>query len=377
MRGADDVNPDPTQQRFDWSAAFDPPYLSDRAQRIEATFKVAPADFRVDELPLYEASGDGPHVYVTLQRSGQTTRELATELQRLFALEEVDIGYAGMKDKQALATQCFSLHLPNTVLRDVEERIRGEMSATLLSINRHGNKLRRGHLKGNRFAIRLGVSGDVDAQLERAEGILNQLRATELPNFYGVQRFGVDQRNAMRGESILRRGHRPRGFKERLFVNACQSALFNLWLAERIARDQYAVILVGDVAQKRATGGLFDVIENERGEAQRRLDEREICYTGPIFGAKMREARSEAGAREQELLTRCGIELGAFRRAKLDGTRRSARVALDEMQLTGLADALLLELTLPKGSYATQVVRELLKPEDPRALSAVDLDEDS
>ncbi|MCA9521239.1 MAG: tRNA pseudouridine(13) synthase TruD, partial [Myxococcales bacterium] len=344
---------------------------------VNATFKAEPDDFRVDELPLYEALGEGPHVYLTLERRGQTTRELALELQRLFGLGEVDVGYAGMKDKLALATQAFSLHLPNIALDEVRRRVESEMAVALVALTRHRNKLRRGHLAGNRFTITLRCSAEPERELATAARLIEELRAAELPNFYGAQRFGVDQRNAMRGESILRRGHRPRSFKERLFVNAFQSALFNVWLAERIARGDYARILPGDVAQKRTSGGIFDVVPDERDEAQARFDSGEIGYTGPMYGAKMREATADAGARERELLARSGIEEGAFRRAKLDGTRRIARVALDDAFVATDEAGIRLVLTLPKGCYATRVVHELLKPNDPQLATGLEADEDS
>ncbi|MCD6289823.1 MAG: tRNA pseudouridine(13) synthase TruD, partial [Anaerolineae bacterium] len=183
-----------------------------------------------------------------------------------------------------------------------------------------------------------------------------------LPNYYGVQRFGVNRDNAIRGREVLLGGKGPRQrWLRRFFLSAYQSALFNLWLSERIRRGWFDRLLVGDIAKKTDTGGLFEVedLEAEIGRFQRK----EITYTGPIYGARMRWANGDPGALEREILEREGVTVEMLRRARLDGSRRPARLFLHDLRIETCPQGLLFTFTLPKGAYATTVLREFMKTE--------------
>ncbi len=335
------------------------PFITADLPGMGGEMKAEPAHFAVEEIPLYEPVGEGQHVYVCLTREGWTTRALQRRLARLFGLREVDVGYAGLKDKHARVTQTFSL-----LLRDVDEatvarRIEESLPVEVGWVQRHRNKLKRGHLLGNRF--RIVVLRPEPEALARAEAVTQALQARGLPNFYGHQRFGINGDNARQGrEVLLGRGPRERWLR-RFLLSAYQAALFNAWLTERIRRGWFERLLTGDIAKKTDTGGLFEVADAQVELA--RFQEREITYTGPIYGARMRWASGEPGQLERKILEDAGVTMEMLRRARLDGSRRPARLFLSDLCIEPLPDGLVFEFSLPKGAYATTVLREFMKAE--------------
>ncbi len=336
----------------------DLPYVTADLPGVGGEIKVEPAHFVVEEIPLYEASGQGQHVYVRLTREGQTTRALQNELAQLFNLRDVDVGCAGRKDKHARTTQTFSLNLPNVDKAQVARRIRDHLPVELDWVQRHRNKLKAGHLLGNRF--RIVVLGPEQDALPQAQSIVETLRERGLPNAYGPQRFGREGDNAERGRQILFTGTGPRKrWLRRLLLRAYQSALFNTWLVRRIERGWFERLLAGDVAKKLDTGGLFEV-EDAQAE-QPRFDRDEITYTGPIYGSRMWWATGEPGELEHEILEQAGVTEDLLDRAHLNGSRRRARLLLDDLTVESHPDGLLFTFSLPKGSYATTLLREVMK----------------
>lgn len=339
------------------------PLVTGSLAGIGGRIKGEAAHFVVEEIPLYAASGEGEHVYVRHRRADRTTRDLVLALGRAFAIDPRDIGYAGLKDKRAIATQTFSLQLHKAELAEVARRIEGDVGGEVLEIQRHGNKLRRGHLIGNRFVIT--VEATIAGAHERALAIAAEIRERGLPNFFGPQRYGEDGRNAERGRALLAKP--KRGWLAELHLSAWQSALFDRWLADRMARGDFERVLAGDVAKKLDNGALFDVVdaalENER------VLRREITHSGPMFGSKMRAASGVPGEIEAALLANEEISLSMLAKARLEGTRRAGRIFVDDIEVESVDVGLRLSFALPKGSYATNVLREFMK-------SAVALAED-
>lgn len=225
-------------------------------------------------------------------------------------------------------------------------------------MRRHRNKIKAGHLLGNRFRI-VVVGTDPDA-LQKASDIVGALRERGLPNYYGPQRFGVEGDNAERGREILLTGRGPRRrWLRRLLLRSYQSALFNTWLVARIRFDWFQRILVGDIAKKRDTGGLFEVEDAEA--EQPRFEDDDITYTGPIYGSRVWWASGKPGDLEREVLDQAEVTVDLLDRAHLDGSRRRARLVLEDLELESHADGLLVTFSLPRGSYATTVLREIMK----------------
>lgn len=324
---------------------------------VGGEIKAVPAHFVVKEIPLYEPAGEGEHVYVCLTREGWTTRALQKRLAGLFDLRVVDVGCAGLKDKLARVTQTFSLLLPGMDEVTVARRIQEALPVEVAWARRHRNKLRAGHLLGNRF--RVVVRHPEPDAMARAGGIVRALQARGVPNYYGVQRFGVNGDNALRGRKVLL-GYGPRErWLKRFLLSTYQSALFNAWLSERIRRGWFARLLSGDIAKKTDTGGLFDVVDVEVEGC--RFQEGEITYTGPIYGARMRWASGEPGELERQVLEAADVTIEMLRRGRLDGSRRTARLFPWELDVELHPDGLLFALALPKGAYATTILREFMK----------------
>ncbi len=326
----------------------------------------APEDFRVDEVPAYLPSGAGPHLYLRIEKRGRTTRDAVRTLAAALGVPERDAGWAGMKDRDAVTTQWLSF----PCARDPDPSTLSAPGLTVLEASRHANKLRPGHVRANRFS--LAVRG---GDLARARAAAEALRERGLPNFFGPQRFGAGGRNAEVGRAILRaeatpevrRAARDR-FLRRLSISAFQSLLFNRWLAARMEDGLFAAALRGDVMKKLDTGGLFDC-EDPAVDGPR-VERFEISPAGPMYGHKLRPASGEALAREARILEAAGTSLESFARGggEAEGTRRAARLRV-EVALEPLEDGYRASFELPKGSYATIVMRELLKagaelPED-------------
>lgn len=327
--------------------------------------KSSPEHFVVEEVPLYAPSGAGEHVYVALTREGWSTRDLAVRLARIADVQERDVGYAGLKDKVARATQTFSIPWRGEPA-ELARRVADELGVVVHSAVRHGNKLRRGHLVGNRFDI--VVAGTVPDALARARAIGERLLVTGFPNVYGEQRLGAHGEHARRGARDLAAPRKT--FASRFALNALQAELFNRVVARRVERGWFERVLVGDVAKKLSNGALFDVLD-EAVEAPR-ASAREIVATGPMFGGRMKSAQGEPGALEAEVLAESGIEAEAFGRAKLDGTRRAVRAFVANLEVAEHPLGLRVAFQLPKGSYATVVLREFTKG----AGELAELDED-
>ena len=333
------------------------PYISAEISGIGGAIKVRPEHFIVEEIPLYEPCGEGEHLYVRLTRTGWTTRDVQKRLADIFELKPSDIGYAGLKDKHARTTQVFSI--PG---RDLDEdaaarRIPEEAPFEVAWALRHRNKLKAGHLLGNSFRIIVSTPAP-DASVLIDE-VRSTLLARGLPNFYGEQRFGMQGDNEQKGLEALRgRGPRDR-WSRRFLLSALQAGLFNAWLVERIRSELFETVLAGDIAKKVASGGIFEVEAVD--EEMERLRKREITYTGPIYGAKMRWATGEPGALERRILDEAGITVDVLRKARLDGSRRAARILLDDIAVDAVEEGLRFSFSLPKGSYATTVMREFMK----------------
>lgn len=336
----------------------DLPYISAHLPGITGRLREHPEDFVVDEIPAYAPCGYGEHTFVRITKCNLTSTELRERLARLFGLNPQDIGMAGLKDRRAVTTQYVSLPRidPETARLRIAEAY---PDLTVHEARRHTNKLKPGHLRGNRF--RITVRGIAPGDAERAQAIAAYLRRIGVPNYYGPQRFGRYGDNAERGRALLMGNLRIREkWLRRFLLSAYQSHLFNRYLALRIQEGHFTHLLRGDIAKKADTGGLFVVEDPEREHP--RYERGEIHFTGPIYGYKLWMAEDAAGALEARVLEEEGLTLTMFRKVHLQGTRRLGRLWLADLTITQPEpDVLVFAFTLPKGAYATAVLREFLR----------------
>ncbi len=352
--------------------------------------KTTPEDFEVDEIPAYEPSGQGDHVYIHFRKRGLATDEAVRAIVRALGLDMRETGVAGLKDKVAVTTQWISV-LSRDPETDARVRALALEGITILDVKRHGNKLRTGHLRGNRFTI---VVRDVASDaLEAIRASFDRIAREGVPNAFGAQRFGKYGDNAERARAWLTGKEKAPGDSRlrRLQFSAWQSAIFNAVLDARVADGTWTVPLDGDLLKKEDTGGLF-VCADVQTDRERAL-RGELCPTGPIVGDKMRWPEREARALEEKLTAEYleGVDL---RRARSlgEGTRRALRLRVTESSFEELmkssesaenreqGGAFRVRFVLPKGAYATTVLSNavhVVESQNTAPLSSIGAREDS
>ena len=355
------------------------PLLTPQLPGTGGSARVSEADFRVEELPLYPASGEGDHLFVTVEKIGRTSHEVAQELGRALLVAGRDVGCAGVKDHRAVTVQRLSLPLPRgsagpQALEKAEAFRAKALGAQgpgwkVLAAERHGNKLRTGHLAGNRFTIVL--RGCAPEAIGRAEAVLLLLRELGVANLFGPQRFGRAGDNADLGAAILRRAPeaaqagRDR-FLRKLALSALQAEIFNRCLAARIDGGLFSTALVGDVLRKRDSGGLFTC--RDLAVDLPRVQRGEVDPTGPLPGRSPSLAEAEVALREEAVLRETGLDPALFSAGggELEGARRPYRIPLEEATLEEQGPGVLaLRFSLPPGSFALAVLREVMKDGQP------------
>jgi tRNA pseudouridine13 synthase len=336
------------------------PLLTPELPGTGGSMRVTEEDFQVEELPLYEARGAGEHLYCTVQKQGRTSPDVARELAQALNASPRDVGTAGLKDKRAVTIQRISILTKAST--DSALKLAG-LGWKVIAAARHDNKLRPGHLRGNRFRIVVrGVSGDA---LERAQAVIERLAKTGAANLFGPQRFGKREDNADLGRKILLREVNIRDrFLKRMALSALQSELFNRCLTARISDSLFGTAIDGDVLRKRDSGGLFV----GGAEDAPRVASHEIDPAGPMPGHSIYAARGAALEREQAVLRESEIEEPWFKAGgdEMQGARRPYRIPVEDPKAEALPEnALALSFALPKGSYAMAVLREIVKDGSP------------
>jgi tRNA pseudouridine13 synthase len=398
------------------------PYFTPDFPGIGGSIKQRPEDFFVQEIPLYEPTGEGEHVYCEIQKVGLSTFDIIHRLAASLNVPPRAIGYAGLKDARAVTRQTFSIQgtteqaVMNLKIPDV----------TVQWAIRHGNKLRLGHLSANRFAIKIRDVKPTD--VVKLRPVLDILEKRGMPNFFGEQRFGrrgnndllgaalvrgdnvgllkhllgspdpqIDDKHSLRARQMFEARQNDDSMKQwprrcgmerrvlarliktkkpgsavraideklrRLWVSALQSKLFNEVLTRRL--QTIDTLMEGDLAYKHENGACFRV-ENAPAE-QPRCEAFEVSPTGPMLGYRMSVPSGAPLEIEQAVFGESGLTAGEFKHADRDrvkGARRPLRVKPEALELVGGVDDhgsfITVAFTLPAGSFATVLVRELMK----------------
>ena len=313
-----------------------------------------PEDFQVEELPLYAPAGEGGHTFVRIEKRLRTTEEVARDLARAAGVRSAEVGYAGRKDRMAIATQWLSVPGldPSRALAISLPGVR------VLEAVRHPHKLRTGQLRANRFSCLLRDLEDARCDLVRER--LRDAEERGLPNPFGAQRFGRDGDNVQRGLALLGEGRVSGGRRAaRFLVSAVQAAVFNDVLEARA--QPLEAVETGDVALRHDSGGRFVVIDAALEAPRARAFE--ISATGPIFGHKVLSPEGLPGELERRVLASYGIDPDALPRlpgVRLRGSRRAFRVRPQAPQVQREGPHLRVDFTLLPGCYATLVLEALV-----------------
>ena len=310
-----------------------PPMACSSLPKVKGVIRCRPEDFRVEELPQYAPDGSvGAHFMLTMTKTGMNTEDALRIVSRALDVPRPEVGLAGLKDRHAVTTQWI------TVPASAESALSGfhHDCITLGQAFPHGNKLRRGHLAGNRFRIVVrDLCCSQEEALQRIEARLDCLREEGgLRNYYGPQRFGYGAANVSRGLRLLNAPQRIR--KGDLMLSAAQSAVFNLTLANRVEQGLMTTVLRGDVLRRRESGGAF--ICDDPTVDQQRFDAGELGLTAPLPGSKMLNppADSPAGEQEERAMAELGVRSEQWRSLgkKAQGSRRDLLLSLAEMKLS-------------------------------------------
>lgn len=323
-----------------------------------ARLKDTPEDFRVEEVLPETATGEGEHLWLTLEKTGQNTAWVARQLSRWANLPVRAVSYAGLKDRHAVTTQTFSLHLPGR--EDPVQPLSIE-GVRVLSQARHPRKLKTGQLVGNHFVIRLRqFDGDSKALEERWQQLVTQ----GVPNYFGSQRFGSGGANLVRalqwfrGEARLQRG------QQGIHLSAVRSYLFNKLLAARIEQGSWNQLLPGDFAQFREGQGGF-LCETPAEDDLSRLESGRLSPTASLPGditgdvSAVDEWEAAVLADDQEWLE-------GLKARRMQRSRRKTRVYPEQGTLAWQEGDPVFRFFLPAGSYATVALREAVALEEER-----------
>jgi tRNA pseudouridine13 synthase len=320
---------------------------------LRARLRSSPEDFAVDEIQEITPDGDGEHAWLLVRKCGANTDWVAKGLARFAGVAPMDVSYAGLKDRHAVTTQAFTVYLPGRASPDWSAL--GLEGVEVVAHSRHRRKLKRGALAGNRFRITLR---EVQGDFQRAGEVLQQVAARGVPNYFGEQRFGFGGGNVERAQRMFG-GQRVDRQTRSLLLSAARSQLFNAVLARRVEGDCWDRALPGELWSLAGSRSWFGP-EAPSDALAARLAAGDIHPSGPLWGRGELASRDEARALEESALAafetlRIGLE-----HAGLEQERRALRLLPQSLHWEWTGDAILaLEFSLPPGSYATVVLREL------------------
>ena len=314
-----------------------------------------PEDFIVKENLAFEPSGAGEHAFLQIEKTGENTDYVARQLARFANVRQRDVSFAGLKDRNAVTTQWFSVWLPGKADPDWTQFETNSMK--VLQSVRHARKLKRGVLSGNSFKLIIrDWQGDQDKTIRQLEAI----KANGIANYYGAQRFGNEGQNVNKALAMFQ-GAKAGREQRSLYLSAARSYLFNQILAYRVTRKMWNQPVAGDTYMFDLSHSCFKS-QLPDAEIIRRLDAKEIHPTGALWG------RGEAGVTADTLSIEQGIidaypELAqGLIASEVDKDRRALRVNVQDLDWQFVDDATLaLAFTLPAGSYATSVLREIIE----------------
>ncbi|QFU02681.1 tRNA pseudouridine synthase D [Halomonas sp. THAF5a] len=348
------------QDAIDWPLAW-PRVLDDALGPPPAgDYRAAPEDFRVEEVLDFAPEGEGEHLWLFVEKRDLTTAMAVRELARLCEASPRAVGYAGMKDRVAVTRQWLSVQLPGREAPEgLVERLAGR-GIHVLEQARHPRKLKRGVHRANRFSLRLTGAAVEDPGLEARWARLCQ---EGVANYFGPQRFGPHGRNLQRARGVLARGWRKRDDRDGMLLSAARSFLFNELLAARIRDGSWATPLPGEVVMLDGSASQFGVAPEEAEglvELRERAARLDLHPAGALWGSGDSRAAGEAGAREAAVMARYPHLCDGLERAGVRLGRRALRLRLGEPSLARCDGALWLSFSLPRGAFATAVLRELI-----------------
>ncbi len=335
----------------DWQRAISEPVLA-------CQIKTENADFQLSERLGFGLSGDGEHDYLQIEKEGANTSWVASGLARFAAVAVADVGFAGLKDRHAVATQWFSVRRPAGHRADwLKLDLEG---VRVVQVGRHRRKLRRGAHTGNDFRIALRNVTEAGGNLEDR---LMKVRNAGVPNYFGEQRFGRDGGNLGLACGLFA-GQRLSRDKRSIALSAARSFLFNQILQERVKNGTWSTLLPGDCASLDGSGSFFSVAGVD-SELERRGDELDIHPSGALWGAGDLQTGGDVAEREEAVVNRFPELMHGLAKERLLQARRALRLAVRSFTWERDGETVWLRFFLTRGGFATAVLREIADYETP------------
>ncbi|KTD45312.1 hydrogenase [Legionella quinlivanii] len=317
--------------------------------------KQYPEDFIVNEILGFDLTGEGEHLFLFIEKRTINTEDVAREIARELKLSPRAVSYAGLKDRQALTRQWFSIHLPGKNNLNIELP-QGEQWK-ILNTQRHNKKLKTGALDGNQFQL---ILRDIHIE-DKIEERLAAIAANGVPNYFGEQRFGNNGQNLYKAEQLLFADMKVKNpFLKGMYYSAARAYLFNRILDYRIGKGNWNQAVAGDVMQLAGTHSVFHC-DSPDEIIQQRIKAFDISPAGALWGGGNNRVTDSALALQQEALADLLSWCEALEAHKLEIAYRAFILQVKDMRWEWLSEKeLFLEFALTSGSYATSVIRELL-----------------
>jgi|AntRauTorckE6833_2_1112554.scaffolds.fasta_scaffold02969_5 tRNA pseudouridine13 synthase len=332
----------------------------------EGLYRCSPEDFQVEEELGFEPDGQGEHLFLWVEKTGTNTGFLAEELARRAGIPANNVSFSGMKDRHAVTRQWFSLHLPGQADPDLSQ-LNAEQWQVLKAV-RHSRKLKRGVHRGNHFRLRIQISQADTSTGNWLKERWKLLQEQGVPNYFGPQRFGSGGQNINRGLQWLtstRKQRKPRRQDKSLWLSSLRSALFNLWVAAAIQRGDWNRALPGGCFNLASSRSRFSAQSEEPlAELQARVETLDLHPTGPLAGRGQPEVVDQALEQEQDFFIPWQELVEHLANQGLHQERRSQRLVPEQTDFVWEAPWLTLSFYLPSGSFATSLLREIVKAQD-------------
>ena len=323
-------------------------------------------DFQVDEIQQFTPSGTGEHVWLKIKKSGENTDWVAKSLAQIAEVPRRDVSYAGMKDRNAITTQWFSVQMPGREAAAWQEGLDklNLQSIQILEEHRHDRKLKRGALKGNQFKLTLRDFQGSKAEL--AESI-KRIKEQGVPNYYGAQRFGHGGFNVTKAEQWFSGKFKVKDRNKRsIYLSAARSWIFNHILSARVSDGSWDQTIAGDVYMLNGSNSSFNLdadadnsdVINE--DITQRLKDHDINPSGALWGRGRLATTQSMHELEEKIAKKFSTLANGLEVNGLKQERRALRLSLKNIEYQMLdPETVILEFSLPQGTYATTVLAEI------------------
>jgi len=338
-------------------------------KKVEFEFKQAIDNFKVIENNDFKFVKKGDFKLIKVTKRGVSTIELIEYLSEVFKINKKNIGYAGLKDKNATTIQYLTLPKNLNV-----KKFNNSNRVSLQELGIVKEPLKIGNLKSNSFEIKIKLNEQNYKLLQNA---LNEIKLQGMPNFFGEQRFGKISDSIKKGKKINLFGKGGKNQRSLIVLGSYQAYYFNLWLKKRIEisklidsgknilnlsptlfkflQEQNLIfkLLPGDILiLRKKNKKIYETAYNLQ-DAFYKFNKKIALPSGVLFGNSVIFAKSVAGKIEREFIDR---EFSA-----LKGTRREAWIFIKDLSCTFKNNTAILKFTLPPGSYATVLLEQLKK----------------